>query len=81
MNIAKLIKGIVIKWSSTERLWGIREKAVNGNWIGKIVCTIRWKRILHQYGAYIGRNASFDGTPCFPHGFYGVFISGGGENW
>lgn len=29
-----------------------------------------------RYGSWIGYNSQFDGVPCFPHGFYGVFISG-----
>lgn len=30
-----------------------------------------------RYGSWIGYNSHFADVPCFPHGFYGVFISGG----
>lgn len=32
---------------------------------------------LQCKGSWISLSASFDGVPCFPHGIYGVFISGG----
>lgn len=31
---------------------------------------------LEKFGSWIGLDARFDGTPCFPHGCCGVFISG-----
>jgi serine O-acetyltransferase len=33
-------------------------------------------RYLHEYGSYIGHTAKIGGVPVFPHGMYGVFISG-----
>ena len=30
---------------------------------------------LEHYGSWIGLGATFDGTPVFPHGLFGVFIS------
>lgn len=32
---------------------------------------------LSKYGSFIGHTAEFASMPCFPHGFHGVFISGG----
>ncbi len=31
------------------------------------------------YGSYVGLQSQFAGEPCFPHGPYGVFISGGSK--
>ncbi|MBN2297611.1 MAG: serine acetyltransferase [Deltaproteobacteria bacterium] len=32
-----------------------------------------------RYGSWIGYDSRFAGEPCFPHGCYGVFISGGSK--
>ena len=32
---------------------------------------------LSRMGSWIGYNSIFDSIPCFPHGMYGIFISGG----
>jgi len=32
-----------------------------------------------RYGSWIGYNSLIAGEPCFPHGYYGVFISGGAK--
>ncbi|BDD87610.1 hypothetical protein DPPLL_19750 [Desulfofustis limnaeus] len=32
-----------------------------------------------KYGFYIGHSARFTGQSCFPHGFKGIFISGGAK--
>ena len=34
---------------------------------------------LSKYGSFIGHTAEFSSMPCFPHGFHGVFISGGAK--
>lgn len=31
---------------------------------------------LAKYGSWIGHNTNFSTMPCFPHGLYGIFISG-----
>lgn len=31
------------------------------------------------YGSYVGLHSQLAGEPCFPHGWYGVFISGGAK--
>ena len=36
-----------------------------------------YDRILSEYGSWIGWDSKFAGNPCLPHGFYGIFISGG----
>lgn len=38
-----------------------------------------YEKYLHEYGAYIPLSVEFAGTPCFPHGIYGVFISCGAK--
>ena len=35
-----------------------------------------YERILSEYGSWIGITARFQSKPCFPHGYYGIFISG-----
>jgi len=32
-----------------------------------------------RYGSWIGYDSQFAGQPCFPHGCYGIFISGGSK--
>ena len=32
-----------------------------------------------RYGSWIGYSSQFAGIPCFPHGAYGIFISGGAK--
>jgi len=36
-----------------------------------------YNRLLARRGSWIGYSAVFEGIPCFPHDFNGVFISGG----
>jgi len=36
-----------------------------------------YERYLARFGCWIGYDAEFAGEPCFPHGLYGVFVSGG----
>ena len=35
-----------------------------------------YDRFFAKYGAWIGYNSLIDGVPNFPHGYYGIFISG-----
>lgn len=36
-----------------------------------------YESILKSFGSWIGWTSIFDGIPCLPHGFFGIFISGG----
>jgi len=64
-------------------------KKYNGIWGVKshlLQCEILNERLLEvydahfsRYGSWIGYNSQLDGVPCFPHGFYGIFISNGAK--
>jgi serine O-acetyltransferase len=36
-----------------------------------------YDHFFSKHGAWIGYNSEFSSAPCFPHGYSGVFISGG----
>jgi serine O-acetyltransferase len=64
--------------------WGIRRKWKDAkvNFIKLIYETV-YMYSLKLNGSWISLHARIKGEPCFPHGIYGVFISGGaviGEN-
>lgn len=43
-------------------------------------CLIKkYRYYLHQFGASIHHDSSFEGQPFFPHGLYGVFVSRGAK--
>jgi serine O-acetyltransferase len=64
-------------------------KLLGGTWVLKERCKkskIRVVRLLLSFiytrslqakGSWISENAHFESAPCFPHGIYGIFISGG----
>src|SRR5689334_623088 len=66
--IAKLFGGV----------WGIRRKYNDAkvNLI-RIFYKNLYMYLLKINGSWISLNARIKGEPCFPHGIYGVFISGG----
>jgi serine O-acetyltransferase len=66
--LAKILGGI----------WAIRKKyrATNSPVIKAIYRHI-YNSVLQQKGSWISLSATFNGEPCFPHGAYGIFISGG----
>lgn len=45
-------------------------------WLLKPIIYPIYRIILLLYGASIPLNTKFNGTPYFPHGLYGIFISG-----
>jgi serine O-acetyltransferase len=59
-------------------VWVIRHKhratKVNGL---KRMYDFLYTYSLKYRGSWIPLSATFNGEPCFPHGIYGVFISGG----
>lgn len=63
---------------SRDRLWMIREKAMNVTFEPlRMLYEARYNRIIASAGAYIPLQAHFDKRPVFPHWIYGVFISQG----
>ena len=64
-------------------------KLLGGTWVLKERCLtsrsriVRWfssfvyTRALQVKGSWISASARFETVPCFPHGIYGIFISGG----
>lgn len=61
----------------------LRKRYLNSNKFLKKYYKFLLKGIQHEYGAYLPFNNSIEGGINFPHGLYGVFISGGatiGEN-
>jgi serine O-acetyltransferase len=60
--------------------WGIRERIqmTNTSWIKKFLILI-YTLYLQKKCCYIGYDSKFRGQPVFPHGFFGIFISGNAE--
>lgn len=67
-GLAKLCGGI---WALKERCQTSRSRAVR--WLSNLVYT----KALQAKGSWISVYAQFETMPLFPHGIYGVFISGG----
>jgi serine O-acetyltransferase len=66
--VTKVAGGI---WSLKHRSQSSRSRLVKG-------LSVRlYKRALQAKGSWISESARFAGTPCFPHGLHGIFISGG----
>lgn len=57
--------------------WRIRDKAKNKRGILRYLHAHRWRAIVRKEGAVIPLSAHFEQMPTFPHGFFGIFISGG----
>ena len=55
-------------------VWGMRD-ALHSAPDGHSIIARVYKERLAQKGAWIGYRARIDGTPTFPHGVFGVFIS------
>lgn len=59
--------------------WKTKEKALASHGLAKQWYTHRWNRIQKKCSAYISVKSEFATPPTFPHGFYGVFVSGGAK--
>ena len=57
-------------------IWGFKEYLAQND-IQNPKLIEMYDEYFKRYGAWIGVKAQFAGIPCFPHEFYGVFISGG----
>jgi serine O-acetyltransferase len=58
-------------------IWKVRQRYKTSNYkIMRATYTLLYNAVLQQKGSWISLNAKFTGEPCFPHGIYGIFISG-----
>ena len=59
-------------------IWKIRQKyKFSNNKLMKALYVFIYNATLQRKGSWISMSAEFRGEPCFPHGIYGIFISGG----
>jgi serine O-acetyltransferase len=59
-------------------IWKIRQRyKVSGNKLMRAFYIYCHNVSLQRKGSWISMSAEFSGEPCFPHGIYGIFISGG----
>ncbi len=57
-------------------IWGLKEHLTKSD-VPKAKLLETYNEYFSRYGSWIGVKSQFDGIPCFPHEFFGVFISGG----
>lgn len=66
--IAKLLGGI----------WKTRQLYLAANYkVTKTLFSLIYSAALKDKGSWISLSTTFKGEPCFPHGPYGIYISGG----
>ena len=59
-------------------IWELKEHLVKANVPNERLVEI-YDAYFSRTGSWIGYSSQFDGIPCFPHGCYGIFISGGAK--
>ena len=59
--------------------WLIRKKALTAKSPIRYIYINKWNKILGRFGAFIPFDAEFADKPTFPHGYHGIFISGGAQ--
>ncbi len=57
-------------------IWGLKQHLQRSVNPGKVLLSC-YEAYLSRSGSWIGHDARFVGVPCFPHGLFGIFISGG----
>lgn len=57
-------------------IWGLKSHLAKANAPEPRLLAI-YEAYFSKYGSWIGYKSKFSGVPFFPHGAYGVFISGG----
>jgi len=55
-------------------IWGLK-RHLSQSRIPSVRLRTIFELYFSRYGSWIGYRSQFGGVPCFPHGFYGVFIS------
>lgn len=58
-------------------IWGLKNHMLKKT-PSKLLISI-YDNYFSRYGSWIGYNSILEETPNFPHGFYGIFISGGAK--
>lgn len=78
--LSKLLSPIALLWLLRRHggIWGLKRALAAER------CQNGWKLAAYdsffaRHGSWIGVNSEIDGIPCFPHGYQGVFISGGAK--
>lgn len=59
-------------------IWGLKKHLSASNPVNRILLEV-FEAYFSRYGSWIGYQSTFKGVPCFPHGFYGIFISNGAK--
>jgi serine O-acetyltransferase len=69
--------GILVKLHGG--IWETKQKCNNSKgWLKKYFIKI-YSKFHGKNGSFIGYNSKFKDIPCFPHGIFGIFISGDAE--
>lgn len=74
----KMMLGLIIYLVKFRNIWLLKaylEKQAKPN----DILLLFYDSLLSKSGSWIGYNSYFKGTPFFPHGLYGIFISGGAK--
>jgi serine O-acetyltransferase len=56
--------------------WTLRQQSQSAPPVLRQLATVGFRILERVNGCYIPASVVFAGTPCFPHGFSGVFIAG-----
>lgn len=57
-------------------IWGLKKYIKDNNITTNISLDV-YNEFFAKYGSWIGSHCTLKGIPCFPHDYYGIFISGG----
>jgi serine acetyltransferase len=71
-----IVTGVCVK--KYGGIWGLKSRLNQDGNPNKILLNC-YEKYLSKSGSWIGFNSRFAGLPCFPHGLYGIFISGGAK--
>ena len=63
----------------TNHYWEIRNKALSFHGVRRFIYHKKWNKFCEKCNAFIPLSACFTTKPTFPHGLFGVFISGGAK--
>lgn len=69
----------ILNRTSAERIWNLRNKALDSKGLPKLYYTFRYYRKLDLVNSEIPLSACFDSRPIFPHGIKGIFVSSGAK--
>lgn len=72
--LAPLLLPVLLKTHGS--IWEIKETIHRNKGFKRFALIEAYRRWFQRYGSWISFNATFHGPPHFPHGPYGVFISG-----